>query len=100
RSRSPLASISSMGGTGLLCRLGLHQREADRCALFPQPLAPPVEGVLLQTSSAAECADRLAAAFPLCDSLAPQIAPLLCFVHSSTMRGPRRFRWWCSCDGY
>src|SRR6202044_2237727 len=88
------------GWNCLFCRLGLHQREANRGALFPQPLAPPVEVVLLQPSLTTVCADRLAAGFLLRDSLAPQLAPLLCFIHSSTMRGLRRFRQWCSCDGY
>src|SRR5258706_8433642 len=38
--------------------LRLHEREADRRVLFPQPLAPPVEGVLLQPLSKTVCADR------------------------------------------
>jgi hypothetical protein len=33
----------------------------------------------------------LAARFLLRDSLAPQLAPLLCFVHSSTMPAIRPF---------
>jgi hypothetical protein len=33
----------------------------------------------------------LAASFLLRDSLAPQLAPLFCFVHSSTMRGWQSF---------
>ena len=80
--------------------LRLHEREADRCALFPQPLAPPVEGVLFQFASTTVCADRLAARLLLCDSLAPLLTPLLYFVHSSTMPGLPRLGYRGSCDGY
>jgi hypothetical protein len=83
-----------------LGRFRFHQRELDRRALLPQPLPPSVERMLRQASSATVCADRLAARFLLCDSLAPQLAPLLCFVHPPTMPGWRRFRQWRSCDGY
>ena len=50
---------------------GSTQCEANGCVLFPQPLAPPVEGRLLQSSLTTVCADRLAAAFLLRDALAP-----------------------------
>src|SRR5258706_7843265 len=89
------------GWNGFRHGLRLHEREADRRVLFPQPLAPPVEGVLLQPLSQTVCADRLAAGFLLCDPLTPQLAPLLCFgAHFSTVRLIRPLDQWGSCDAY
>jgi hypothetical protein len=54
--------------------------------LFFQACNTSVESGLLQPSLTTVCADRLAAAFLLRDSLAPLLAPLLLFcAHLSNM---------------
>src|SRR5450432_3527602 len=73
RNPKPIAASQQQfdGCCCFLSRFALHQREADGCVLFPQPPTPPVEGGLLQLSLTTVCADRLATAFLLRDSLAP-----------------------------
>ena len=101
--RSAPAERRGIGRNPQPVAAGQHQFDAWRCCspspgllstsakrtgavLFPQPSPPPVEGGLLQSSLTTIGADRLAAAFLLRDSLAPQLAPLLLFgAHLSTM---------------
>jgi hypothetical protein len=84
-------------------RSRFHQRESDRLFSRTAELPPPpVERILTELMLAAKRSHGLAAVLLLCDSLAPQLAPLSLFgaAHFSTLRRNFALRQRGSCDAY
>ena len=81
----------------------LDQREADRLALFREPLPPRIKRRTTHSILLAESLYRLPTLFVTGDQLGPQLPPLglpFSFRHATTMHRSLPAGQWCSSEAY